>query len=112
MNRGNRKTDLKLVGIITAFFLFFSIPAIVLADAFTAKTIGDYGNVTVMEVTGNYDAKNPDGTLNSEPRQAIAKEFFRTHKDEYDFVVIFSNFDFQMPDATSKAIYSNYRFNH
>lgn len=58
-----------------------------------------------MEVTGDYDAKNPDGTLNSEPRQIIAKEFFKTHKDEYDFVVIFSNFDFQMPDATSKAFY-------
>ncbi len=72
---------------------------------FSAKTIGDYGNVTVMEVTGNYDAKNPDGTINVIPRQEIAKEFLRTHSDQYDFLVIFSNFDFTMPDAAAKAFY-------
>lgn len=83
--------------------VFFS--SISSAQEFTATTIGDYGNATVMEVTGNYDAKNPDGTLNSEPRQAITKEFLRTHKDEYDFLVIFSNFDFQMPETEVKAFY-------
>ncbi|MEW6215865.1 MAG: hypothetical protein AB1478_11805, partial [Nitrospirota bacterium] len=81
------------------------IPLIASAQEFTAKTLGDYGNVTVMEVTGNYDAKNPDGSINAEPRQVIAKEFFKTHKDEYDFLVIFSNFDFQMPDAEARAFY-------
>ncbi|MBI5485404.1 MAG: hypothetical protein HY888_13240, partial [Deltaproteobacteria bacterium] len=63
----------------------------------SARFLADYGNVTVMEVTGNFDAINSDGSKNVAPRQAIAKEFFRTHKDEYDFVAIFTNFDFQRP---------------
>ena len=75
------------------------------AQDFTAKTIGDYGNVTVMEVMGNYDSDNPDGSTNHNPRAAIAKEFFHTHQDEYDFLVIFSNFDFKMPEAEAKAFY-------
>lgn len=75
------------------------------ADDFTARHLGDYGNVTVMEVSGNYDAKNPDGSVNALPRQAIAKEFFRLHKDEYDFVVVFTNFDFKMPSAEVDGFY-------
>ncbi len=76
------------------------------AAEFTATTLGDYGNVTVMEVTGNYDADNPDGTTNAGPRQAIAKEFYRLHKDEYDFLVIFTNFDFTMPEPEAVAFYT------
>lgn len=67
------------------------------AQDFTARHLGDFGNVTVMEVNGNFDSDNPDGSVNTQPRQAIAKEFFRLHKDEYDFVAIFSNFDYQRP---------------
>ncbi|TAN41053.1 MAG: hypothetical protein EPN25_05690 [Nitrospirae bacterium] len=69
-------------------------------DQFAAKTIGDHGNVTVMEVTGTYDEKTPDGTVNAGPRQIISKEFYRLHKDEYDFLVIFSNFNFRLSDGT------------
>ena len=72
---------------------------------FMATTLGDYGNVTVMEAIGDYDAKNPDGSLNAMPRQEISKEFLRTHPDEYDFLIIFSNFDFPMPDASAQAFY-------
>ncbi len=74
------------------------------AQQFTVTSLGDYGNVTVMEIQGNYDADNPDGTVNASPRQAIAQEFFKTHKDEYDFLVIFANFDFQMPAKESQCI--------
>jgi hypothetical protein len=65
-------------------------------ELFTAETIGDYGNVTVMEVSGNYDEMTPDGKINSLPRELIAQEFYRTHKDEYDFLTIFSTFDFKL----------------
>lgn len=97
----------RLISAGVAFFmtlicLMFASPEV---WAFTARTLGDHGNITVMEVTGNYDAKNPDGTSNSIPRQEIAKEFYRLHKDEYDFLVIFSNFGFQMPDLDAKAFY-------
>lgn len=76
------------------------------ADEFKADTLGDYGNVTVMEVNGTYDAENADGTANTSTRQAIAKEFYRLHKDEYDFLVIFTNFDFAMPKTETVAFYT------
>ena len=95
---GKVKTLLSLL-----FVLFISTTSF--AQQFTAKSLGDYGNVTVMEVQGNYDANNTDGTINAAPRQAIAQEFFKTHKDEYDFLVIFTNFDFKMPEGEAKAFY-------
>jgi len=85
---------------------FFFLAPVSFAQDFTAETLGDYGNVTVMEITGNYDANKADGTINSEPRQRIAKEFFRLHEDEYDFLVIFSNFNFKMPESEAVAFYS------
>jgi hypothetical protein len=72
---------------------------------FSVKTLGDYGNVTVMEVKGNYDSNNPDGTVNYLPRQEIAREFIKNHADDYDFMIVFSNFDFAMPEAEAKAFY-------
>ncbi|HEY6011349.1 MAG TPA: hypothetical protein VIX18_07770, partial [Nitrospirota bacterium] len=89
------------------FFLFLvTISATSFAQEFTATSLGDYGNVTVVEVTGDYRAKNADGSVNSAPREVIAREFFKTHKDEYDFVVIFTNFNFPMPDdGQAKAFY-------
>ncbi len=86
----------------------FSIAAAHTASAqeFTALSLGDYGNVSVMEMTGDYSAYAQDGSVNSAPREAIAKEFFKTHKDEYDFLFIFSNFDYQMPeDGQAKAFH-------
>lgn len=86
------------------YMVFMAHPSY--AEVFNVKNLGDYGNVTVMEVTGNYDAKQPDGTPNVEPRQGIAKEFFKTHKDEYDFIVVFSNFNMKMPESEARAFYS------
>ncbi|GBD99028.1 hypothetical protein BMS3Abin07_01059 [bacterium BMS3Abin07] len=92
-----------LISIILLLFTFVNSSA----AQFTAAQFGDYGNVTVMEVEGNYDAKLPDGTNNDLPRQVIAKEFYRLHKDEYDFLVIFSNFNFAMPAGDADAYYSH-----
>jgi len=78
--------------ITTVFCLFIS--QISFAQDFIATSLGDYGNVTVMEVTGNYDATIADFQVS---RQEIAKEFFKNHPDDYDFLVIFSNFTFNMP---------------
>ena len=95
---------LRLTQIAFALLAVFT-PCLAFSQDFTAKSLGDYGNVTVMEIQGNYDAPNPDGTVNAVPRQAIAQEFFKTHKDEYDFLVIFTNFDFQMPKKEADAFY-------
>jgi hypothetical protein len=81
--------------LVTFAFLVPAVPSFA-EELFTAETIGDFGNVTVMEVSGNYDEMTPDGKVNSLPRELIAQEFYRTHKDEYDFLTIFSTFDFKL----------------
>jgi len=101
-------TDLSSISKISRIFVgalvwltaVFAPPAPAVAQDVSARFLADYGNVTVMEVTGNFDQNTPEGHPNVAPRQAIAKEFFRTHKDEYDFITIFTNFDVTMrPDA-------------
>jgi Squalene-hopene cyclase C-terminal domain/CARDB/FlgD Ig-like domain/Prenyltransferase and squalene oxidase repeat len=76
------------------------------AQDISARFLADYGNVTVVEATGNFDEKTPEGVPNTAPRQAVAKEFFHTHKDEYDFVTIITNFDFTM-SSDAVAFYSH-----
>jgi hypothetical protein len=94
-----------IILILLSLCIILGVWTLSFAQEFTAKTVGDYDNVTVMQVTGNYNAKAPDGSVNYVPRQVIAKEFLRTHKDEYDFLVIFSTFDFEMPEPGAKAFY-------
>lgn len=72
---------------------------------YSLRTLGDMGNVTIMEITGNYDVKKPDGTVNVEPRQSVATEYFKAHGD-VDFLVILSTFDYVMPDAGAQGFYS------
>jgi len=81
------------------------IVPLVLIKIFSAITLGDFGSVTVMEVTGNYDALTPEGSLNILARQEIAREFLRLHPDEYDFLVVFTNFSMTMPDPLAKGFY-------
>lgn len=97
--------------LLTLFISLVTSVCPVLADEFKASHLGDYGNVTVMEVSGGYDAKIAGGVVNAAPRQAIAKEFFRLHKDEYDFLVIFTNFDFNMLDADTLGFYTGVKNN-
>lgn len=73
---------------------------------FIVATIGDSGSSTVMEVSGTYDAKKADGSLNIVPRQEIAREYLKKHGDSYDFIVILSTFPYAMPDPTVKGFYS------
>jgi len=94
--------------LISLVSLFFLSPQ-ALGQDFTATAIGNFGDITVMEVSGNYDSKTPYGATNAGPRQEIAKEFFKTHPDDYDFLVIFSNFDFKMPEEEVVAFYVGVR---
>ncbi len=64
-----------------------------------ARLLRDKNQVAVMELTGNYDSNRPDKEVNVEPRTVVAKEFFRTHQDRYDFLVIFTTFEFETGDA-------------
>jgi len=89
-----------------SFILCLMPASLSFAQEFSAKTIGDYGNVVVMEVRGDFDAIIPGSSIvNDGPRREIAKEFFQLHKDEYDFLAIFTNFDFTMPEGDARAFY-------
>ncbi|MEN8134500.1 MAG: CARDB domain-containing protein [Thermodesulfobacteriota bacterium] len=93
----------------TTIFLALTFSLILFNTAhsapFSVSTIDSTLDISVMEVEGNYDAELPDGTLNSFPRQEIATNFFKTHPDDYDFLVIFSNYDFAMPADEVAAFY-------
>jgi len=53
-----------------------------------ARFIRDENGVSILEFAGDYDIGL------HKPRQTIAKEFYRTHADVYDFLVVFSSFEF------------------
>ncbi|HEU4776508.1 MAG TPA: CARDB domain-containing protein, partial [Telluria sp.] len=67
--------------------------------AFVAHDLGDANHSARIELSGNYDKRLQNNAINIEPRTVVAKEFFRTHQDRYDFVVVFSNFEFETGDA-------------
>ncbi len=60
---------------------FFFFAHISYAQDFTAETLGDYGNITVMQVSGNYDANKSDGTINSEGRRRGQATFSNDQKN-------------------------------
>lgn len=90
--------------------LLLLVPAVVLADfppvqsfpdtgLYQARALGDKRDVAVIQLSGNYHRVTPQGQPNVEPRTVIAKEFYRTHPDNFDFIVVFSNFEFETGDA-------------
>ena len=62
----------------------------------------DAGEIAIIEHDGSsYDDRLPDGTLNYEARTRVGRRFYETHPDAYDFLVVFTNFEFQTSDATA-----------
>jgi Glucodextranase, domain B len=76
---------------------------------FIAATVADIGNSAVIEVAGDFDTTNPDSSINSAPRQKVAQEYYKTHNDNLDFLVIFSTFDYAMPDQDTQGVYMSVR---
>lgn len=54
----------------------------------SARFVRDEKGVSIIEFTGEY------GIDLVAPRKTVAQEFFRTHADVYDFLVVFSSFEF------------------
>lgn len=73
---------------------------------FIAATIADVGNSAVIEVAGGFDTTNPDGSINVIPRRMVAQEYYKTHSDNIDFLVMFSTFDYAMPDQDTQGVYT------
>lgn len=60
------------------------------------------GQIAVIEHDGsNYDARLGDDTLNYEGRTRVGLRFYEDHGDEYDFLVVFTNFEFDTDGATA-----------
>lgn len=72
-----------------------------ITGAYSAFHRADRDHVSIIEIAGNYNKNLAGGQPNVEPRAVIAREFFRTHPDQYDFIVAFSTFDFNTGDATA-----------
>lgn len=96
----------RLAYVSALFLLLLSLLFIFPADsrALSVVSLGDYDNISVLEVSGDFNAFTPTGQVNDAPRQAVAREFYRTHGDDYDFLVLFAGFDFAMPSG-SMAFY-------
>lgn len=62
----------------------------------------DIQGISVIDYSGNYD-KNINGLSNVEARQAILQEFYQHQADEYDFVYIFTEFEFDTGAASAFA---------
>ena len=61
----------------------------------------DVGSIAIIEHDGsNYDATESDGiTPNYAARAAVARRFYEAHGDLYDFLVVFTNFEFRTAEA-------------
>ena len=78
-----------------------TISSFPITGAYSATFRADQNDVSIIEMAGDYDKNLPNGTFNAEPRSAIAREFFRTHPDDYDFLVVFSTFEFNTGPAVA-----------
>ncbi|MGK0439584.1 MAG: hypothetical protein ACJATK_002544, partial [Paracoccaceae bacterium] len=65
----------------------------------TATFVEDVDGISVIKFSGNYDRDDSTGETNAAARAVVAKEFYRTHSDDYDFLVVFSDFEFDTGSA-------------
>ncbi len=103
-----------LLGLFSAFFLFTLIASLLLINpvyALSINVLGDYDNITVMEASGDYAALDSQGAFNLLPRQEVSRAFYAEHDDDYDFLVVLTDFDFLMPSPGAKAFFHATRNN-
>src|SRR6185369_8361263 len=74
----------------------------------SAHFVADVGHASVLELTGAYD-RDVDGEFNAAAREAVAREYLRTHADAYDFLVVFTGFDFSRGGDGVLAFYLGIR---
>ena len=64
-------------------------------------------NVSILQVEGDFNAATADGVQNDAARVAVAQEFYRHNPDDYDFLVVFTTFpyDLTFADGTPAAAF-------
>jgi subtilase family serine protease/fibronectin type 3 domain-containing protein len=70
-------------------------------NVFQATHREDRGQIAIVDFVGNYNRRLDSGQDNVEARAVVAQEFLRTHPDSYDFLVVFSTFEFDTGNATA-----------
>src|SRR2546427_11081747 len=74
-------------------------------QSIVVQTVEDRDHVAIMQFAGVYDRQEASNReFEYAVRQAIAKEFFRTHTDDYDFLVVFSRFPFEIGTAADGEV--------
>ena len=94
-----------LAALLLVVFLSFG-RALALEVAF----VRDAGDILVLEAEGPYDA-DFFGEETALARQQVTRAFYAHRPDEFDFIVIFTNFDFRMPKEEVLAFYNHVRNN-
>lgn len=95
---------------LLAVGLFILTAALPQGQTVVVETVEDRDHVAIMQFAGIYD-RQPESNREYElaVRQAVAKEFFRTHAHDYDFLVIFTRFDYDLGgDAEGKDVRGRY----
>ncbi|VAW37490.1 hypothetical protein MNBD_GAMMA01-2034 [hydrothermal vent metagenome] len=71
-------------------------------EDFNAEYLEDIQGISVLNFSGNYD-KSINGEANTGARQAVLHSFYDNQPDSYDFVFIFTEFDFDSGEADAFA---------
>ena len=94
-----RNIGIKILLLFIAAIMFRNSPAY-------ADVSGDYGNIAVLQFSSTDPSAYNDSTDNGQPnydiREWVAHQFYKTHGDYYDFIIVFTNFDFTMYDSSVK----------
>ncbi len=67
--------------------------------AYSANYVKTVNDIAVIEFSGDYNKSLPNGDANAAARAVVAKEFYQKNGDNFDFLVIFSEFEFDSGDA-------------
>lgn len=65
---------------------------------YQAEYVRDLDGIVQIQFSGNLDVPSLADPKVFEPRATIAREFYETHLDKYDFLIVLSDFDYDLPD--------------
>lgn len=106
MNLFNKRLAKSLANALALTLISLIIAILVSSNVFSFQADSSVNyrmnkeGVQVLSYRGNYD-KDINGKHNFLPRRAIANELYRENADVYDFIVVFSTFEFDTGDAAA-----------
>jgi subtilase family serine protease/flagellar hook assembly protein FlgD len=63
----------------------------------------DVGKIAVLQHDGSPYQRSIGGQPNEAPRQAAARAFYASHRDAYDFLIVFPTFAYDLSDSATGA---------